>query len=130
MKKKIFLHSLFMSLEKCVGVLTTCFDPKFCLKTKMHFFFWSETLCILHFVKVKQRCHCLRFVIVKLHVKHTILYQTQYAFQRHTEFTNIAIYIDKNMCKKCKINYSLSYFGKEYFIKILYLVLAVCWVEP
>ena len=35
-----------MSLEKCVGVLTTYFDPKFCLKTKMHFFFWSETLCV------------------------------------------------------------------------------------
>ena len=29
------------------------------------------------------------------------------------------------MCKKCKINYSLSYFGKEYFIKILYLVVVL-----
>ena len=37
----------------------------------------------------------------------------------------ILSYTLMKMCKKCKINYSLSYFGKEYFIKILYLVVVL-----
>ena len=39
-----------MSLEKYVGVFPHCFDPKSWLKTKMHFFFWSETLCSDYYV--------------------------------------------------------------------------------